>query len=108
MKLSVMFQPYLFHFNILRVQGKNPGEDYPQGNLNFSKPTKFRQPCRHVCIYECMHFSSQVRFLKFMCMQHTQRRELQRLHVQSTNICMLMTELMANNNQVLVTLSLEL
>lgn len=108
MKLSVMFQPYLFHFNILRVQGKNPCKDYPQGNLNFSKPTKFRPPCRHVCIFERMPFSSQVRVLKFMCMQHTQRRELQRLSVQSTDTLMFMTELTANNNQVLFTLPLEL
>lgn len=68
MKLSVMFQAYLCHFNILRVQGKNLCEDYPEGTLNFSESREFRPPCRHVCIDGCIHFSSQVRVLKFICM----------------------------------------
>lgn len=60
MKLSVMFQAYLFHFNILRIQGKNLWEGYAQGTLNFSEPTEFRPPCWHVCMYVHSHFSSQV------------------------------------------------
>lgn len=54
MRLSVIFQAYLLHFNILRVQGKNPCEDYPQGtwiSVNQQNLGHLADIYMYVCIF---------------------------------------------------------